>query len=392
VTGLAPSTDRLSHARRIVIKIGSALLVDAETGRLREQWLATLATDVARLKARGQHVLIVSSGAIAVGSKALGLGPRNTLALEESQAAAAFGQIGLARAYQQAMEGDNIRIAQVLLTLADTERRRAYLNARSTLTKLWDFGLVPVVNENDTVATTEIRYGDNDRLSARVASMVDADCLILLSDVDGLYTDDPTRNPDARLILEVGAITPEIEAMAGTAGTDMSTGGMVTKLEAARIATEAGVHMVIAKGAVDHPLSAIENGANATWFTAHDTPVVARKRWISGSLQPSGTITVDDGAARALARGRSLLPAGVTSVGGTFDRGDAVIVKDLTGTELGRGLIAYASDDATRIAGHKSGEIETLLGYRGRDEMIHRDHLALNRAAKDTPKSAPTKT
>jgi len=392
VTGLAPSTDRLSHARRIVIKIGSALLVDAGTGRLREQWLATLAADVARLKARGQHVLIVSSGAIAVGSKALGLGPRNTLALEESQAAAAFGQIGLARAYQQAMEGDNIRIAQVLLTLADTERRRAYLNARSTLTKLWDFGLVPVVNENDTVATTEIRYGDNDRLSARVASMVDADCLILLSDVDGLYTDDPTRNPDARLIPEVGAITPEIEAMAGTAGTDMSTGGMVTKLEAARIATEAGVHMVIAKGAVDHPLAAIENGANATWFTAHDTPVVARKRWISGSLQPSGTITVDDGAAQALARGRSLLPAGVTSVRGTFDRGDAVIVKDMTGTELGRGLIAYASDDATRIAGHKSGEIETLLGYRGRDEMIHRDHLALNRAAKDTHKPAPTKT
>ncbi|MDW3097949.1 MAG: glutamate 5-kinase [Alphaproteobacteria bacterium] len=377
-------SDRLVTAKRVVIKIGSALLVDAASGRMRRDWLQTLADDVARLRARGQQVIIVSSGAIAVGSKALGLGARNTLALEESQAAAAFGQIGLARAYQEALETRDIRIAQVLLTLGDTEGRRSYLNARSTLTKLLDFNLVPVVNENDTVATTEIRYGDNDRLSARVASMVDADCLVLLSDVDGLYTDDPVRNPDATLIREVDAITPQIEAMAGTAGTDMSTGGMITKLEAARIATEAGVHMVIAKGATDHPLKSIEDGANATWFAAHETPVVARKRWISGSLQPSGIITVDDGAAAALARGRSLLPAGVCKVSGTFDRGDAVIVQTKAGVELGRGLVAYASADASRIAGHKSGEIEALLGYRGRDEMIHRDHLALNRAAKDT--------
>ncbi|GAA6155690.1 glutamate 5-kinase [Pyruvatibacter sp. HU-CL02332] len=377
-------SDRLVTAKRVVIKIGSALLVDSASGRMRRDWLQTLADDVARLRARGQQVIIVSSGAIAVGSKALGLGARNTLALEESQAAAAFGQIGLARAYQEALETRDIRIAQVLLTLGDTEGRRSYLNARSTLTKLLDFNLVPVVNENDTVATTEIRYGDNDRLSARVASMVDADCLVLLSDVDGLYTDDPVRNPDATLIREVDAITPQIEAMAGTAGTDMSTGGMITKLEAARIATEAGVHMVIAKGATDHPLKAIEDGANATWFAAHETPVVARKRWISGSLQPSGIITVDDGAAAALARGRSLLPAGVCKVSGTFDRGDAVIVQTKAGVELGRGLVAYASADASRIAGHKSGEIEALLGYRGRDEMIHRDHLALNRAAKDT--------
>jgi len=383
---------RLTQARRVVIKIGSALLVDAASGTMRSAWLRTLADDVARLRARGQQVIIVSSGAIAVGSKALGLGARNTLALEESQAAAAFGQIGLARAYQEALDAHAIRIAQVLLTLGDTEARRAYLNARSTLTKLLDFDLVPVVNENDTVATTEIRYGDNDRLSARVASMVDADCLVLLSDVDGLYTQDPVRNPNARLVPEVDTITPEIEAMAGTAGTDMSTGGMVTKLEAARIATEAGVHMVIARGATDHPLQAIESGANATWFTAHDTPVVARKRWISGSLQPAGTITVDDGAARALAGGRSLLPAGVTAVSGRFDRGDAVIVQDGAGTELGRGLVAYASDDAARIAGHKSGEIEALLGYRGRDEMIHRDHLALNRAAKGTHRTPSDKT
>ena len=377
-------SDRLGKAKRVVIKIGSALLVDAASGRMRRDWLKTLADDVARLRARGQQVIIVSSGAIAVGSKALGLGARHSLALEESQAAAAFGQIGLARAYQEALETHEVRIAQVLLTLGDTEARRSYLNARSTLTKLLDFDLVPVVNENDTVATTEIRYGDNDRLSARVASMVDADCLVLLSDVDGLYTDDPVCNPDATLIPEVPAITRQIEAMAGTAGTDMSTGGMITKLEAARIATEAGVHMVIAKGAVDHPLKAIEGGANATWFTAHDTPVVARKRWISGSLKPSGIITVDDGAAAALAQGRSLLPAGVSAVTGTFDRGDAVVVQTKAGMELGRGLVAYASADASRIAGHKSGEIEDLLGYRGRDEMIHRDHLALNRAAKDT--------
>ncbi len=380
-------SDRLVTAQRVVIKIGSALLVDSASGRMRRDWLQTLADDVARLRARGQQVIIVSSGAIALGSKALGLGPRKTLALEESQAAAAFGQIGLARAYQEALETRDIRIAQVLLTLGDTEGRRSYLNARSTLTKLLDFNLVPVVNENDTVATTEIRYGDNDRLSARVASMVDADCLVLLSDVDGLYTDDPVRNPDATLIREVNAITPQIEAMAGTAGTDMSTGGMITKLEAARIATEAGVHMVIAKGATDHPLTSIEDGANATWFAAHETPVVARKRWISGSLQPSGIITVDDGAAAALARGRSLLPAGVCKVSGTFDRGDAVIVQTKAGVELGRGLVAYASGDASRIAGHKSGEIEALLGYCGRDEMIHRDHLALNRAAKDTPQT-----
>jgi len=373
---------RLTEAKRIVIKIGSALLVDTTSGRVREAWLATLARDVARLRGRGQQVIIVSSGAIAMGCKALGLGARATLALEESQAAAAFGQIGLARAYQHALDDHGIRIAQVLLTLGDTEARRAYLNARSTLTKLLDFGLVPVVNENDTVATTEIRYGDNDRLSARVASMVDADCLVLLSDVDGLYTQDPVRHPNATLIREVPTITADIEAMAGTAGTDMSTGGMITKLEAARIATQAGVHMVIAKGAVDAPLAAIEAGANATWFTAHATPVVARKRWIAGSLQPAGTLFVDAGAAHALGQGRSLLPAGVTGVSGTFGRGDAVIVKDSAGVELGRGLIAYASDDAARIAGHKSGEIEALLGYRGRDEMIHRDHLALNRTAK----------
>lgn len=381
-------TQRLAAARRIVVKIGSALLVDAATGKLRRAWLDTLAADVARLRARGQSVLIVSSGSIALGSRTLRLGPRRSLALEESQAAAAVGQIALARAYQEALETHGLAIAQVLLTLGDTERRRSYLNARSTLTKLLELGVVPVVNENDTVATTEIRYGDNDRLSARVASMVDADCLVLLSDVDGLYTDDPLRNPSATLIREVAEITPEIEAMAGSAGTDMSTGGMVTKLIAARIATDAGAHMVIARGAVDHPLAAIEEGANATWFDAHATPAVARKRWIAGSLQPAGTLVVDAGAERALRSGRSLLPAGVIRVEGTFDRGDAVIVVNEAGQELGRGLVAYADEDARAIAGHKSREIEALLGYRGRDEMIHRDHLALSRTARAAPPSA----
>lgn len=372
----------LRAARRIVIKIGSALLVDAQTGRLRRQWLDTLAEDIARLRARGQQVLVVSSGSIALGCRTLGLGPRHTLALEESQAAAAVGQIGLARAYQEALERHELKIAQVLLTLGDTERRRSYLNARATLTKLLELGVVPVVNENDTVATTEIRYGDNDRLSARVASMVDADCLVLLSDVDGLYTADPARDPGATLIREVPAITPEIEAMAGSAGTDMSTGGMVTKLIAGRIATEAGASMVIARGAIDHPVSAIENGANATLFHAHATPAAARKRWIAGSLQPAGRIVIDAGAERALANGRSLLPAGVVRVEGSFDRGDAVIVASESGRELGRGLAAYGADDARIIAGHKSGEIEALLGYRGRDEMVHRDFLALSPPAR----------
>lgn len=375
-------TGQLDKAKRVVIKIGSALLVDRATGKLRRDWLTTLAADVARLRARGQQVLIVSSGAIALGGRTLGLGPRAKLALEESQAAAAVGQIGLARAYQEALEAHDLRVGQVLLTLGDTEHRRSYLNARTTLTKLLELGVVPVVNENDTVATSEIRYGDNDRLSARVASMVDADCLVLLSDVDGLYTDNPLTNAEARLIPHVPEITPEIEAMAGTAGTDMATGGMVTKLVAARIATDAGAHMVIAKGAVDHPLKAIEDGGNCTWFEAHATPVAARKRWINGSLQPLGTLTIDDGAERALRQGRSLLPAGVSDVAGTFDRGDAVIVRNKAGEELGRGLVAYASDDARQIAGHKSREIEKLLGYRGRDEMIHRDHLALMRSVR----------
>jgi len=369
-------TDRLATARRLVIKIGSALLVDQETGTLRRAWLEALADDVARLRQRGQEVILVSSGAIALGRRMIGLSA-GRLKLEESQAAAAIGQVALAHAYAQVLAERDCIGAQVLLTLTDTEQRRRYLNARSTLTALLKRGAVPVINENDTVATSEIRYGDNDRLAARVTSMIAADCLILLSDVDGLYTAAPETDPDARLIREVAAITPEIEAMAGKPATMVGSGGMVTKLEAARIAVAAGAHMVIASGSIDHPVAALEAGTNCTWFTADASPVAARKKWIAGTLEPCGALTVDAGAARALQSGKSLLPAGITQVSGIFGRGDAVRVIDTAGIEIARGLCAYDHGDAERIIGHKSREIERILGYRGRDEMIHRDDLVL---------------
>ena len=362
--------------RRIVIKIGSALLVDRASGRLREEWLTALIDDVAALAAGGRDLLIVSSGAIALGRGVLGL-PGGALKLEESQAAAAVGQIALARAYAQ-MLGRHGRIAgQILLTLGDTEERRRYLNARSTIGTLLKLGAVPVINENDTVATAEIRYGDNDRLAARVAQMVSADVLVLLSDVDGLYTADPTRDPQARHIPLVERITPEIEAMAGGSASDVGSGGMATKLMAAKIAVSAGCHMVIAAGREPHPLARIEAGARATWFLADGSPVAARKQWIAGTLKPAGEISVDAGAARALGQGRSLLPAGVTAVSGRFDRGDAVVVRGPDGREIARGLCAYSSADAERLCGRQSAELEALLGYRGRDEMIHRDDLVL---------------
>ena len=367
---------RLTEARRLVVKIGSALLVDQDTGTLRRAWLDALAADIARLKRAGQEVVIVSSGAIALGRRMIGLAP-GPLKLEESQAAAAIGQVALAHAYAQVLDDNGFVGAQVLLTLRDTEERRRYLNARNTLLALLKHGAVPVINENDTVATSEIRYGDNDRLAARVSSMIGADCLVLLSDVDGLYTAAPETDPNARLIPEVDAITSEIEAMAGQSGSNVGSGGMVTKIEAARIAVGAGADMVIASGRIDHPLRAIEDGANCTWFTAGASPIAARKKWIAGTLEPAGALVVDAGAARALGSGKSLLPAGITSVEGTFGRGDAVRVVDASGVELGRGLCAYDCADAARIIGHKSREIERILGYRGRDEMIHRDDLVL---------------
>ncbi|HSM96753.1 MAG TPA: glutamate 5-kinase [Rhizomicrobium sp.] len=370
----------MADAKRIVVKIGSALLVNAETGELRRDWLKTLCADVAALKREKKEVILVSSGAIALGRRALGLRP-GVLKLEESQAAAAAGQVRLAQAYADILSGEGIIVAQILLTLGDTEERARYLNARATLKTLLSLGSIPVINENDTVATAEIRFGDNDRLAARVASMMEADRLVLLSDVDGLYTADPTSNSDARHIADVPAITREIEAMAGASVSGVGRGGMVSKLIAAKIATGAGCEVVIAKGAVEHPLRAIEQGAKSTRFHASTTPAQARKRWIAGVLKPQGALIVDAGAAKALAEGKSLLPAGIRQIDGRFERGDAVAVRDSQGNEIARGLCAYNASDAERIAGKKSNEIEAILGYRGRDEMIHRDDLALTGGA-----------
>jgi glutamate 5-kinase len=366
----------LATSKRIVVKIGSALLVDQESGHIRRDWLHALADDVADLRARGKEVLIVSSGAIAAGRRHLGLSAQ-VLKLEEKQAAAATGQIRLAHAYEEALGRHDITVAQILLSPGDTERRRRHLNARATMTTLLSLGALPVINENDTVATAEIRFGDNDRLGARVAQMVSADSLLLLSDVDGLYERDPRTCPDARHIPMVERITPEIEAMAGTAGTGYASGGMVTKLAAARIAMAAGCRMAIVAGETINPLAALEAGARCTWFQASDTPRGARKNWIASAISAAGAVYLDAGAERALGQGRSLLPAGVTRVSGHFERGDLVTVHGAAGQVIARGLAAYGSEDAERIQGHKSREIEAILGYRGRDELIHRDDLVL---------------
>ena len=367
---------RLAKAKRVVVKIGSALLVEEGSGRIRRDWLDALADDVAALRADGKQAILVSSGAIAVGRRHLGL-TQKSLKLEEKQAAAATGQIRLAHAWQESLARHEITVAQVLLTLEDTEERRRHLNARSTLTTLLGFGCVPVINENDTVATSEIRFGDNDRLAARVAAMISADTLVLLSDIDGLYTADPKTDRSARHIPEVAQITPEIEAMAGEAPPGYSSGGMVTKLAAARIAVGAGCRMAIADGRPLNPLRKLAEGMPATWFLPASEPRTARKAWIAGGLKAMGELTVDDGAAAALAAGRSLLPAGVVAVSGHFERGDLVVVRSRAGLELARGLVAYSAAEARRIAGHKSREIEALIGYRGRDEMIHRDDLVV---------------
>jgi glutamate 5-kinase len=367
-----------ASSHRIVVKIGSALLVDRTTGKLRAEWLDSLAADAAALVGDGKQVVLVSSGAIALGRHVLGL-PKGALELEKSQAAAAVGQISLSSAYQDAFRARGITVAQILLTLGDTEERRRYLNARRTIDTLLEHRAVPVVNENDTVATSEIRYGDNDRLSARVASMMSADTLVLLSDIDGLYTAPPGSYPDAKHIPEVRAITPEIEAMAGDAASELSRGGMKTKVEAGKIALASGTNMIIASGKVMHPLRAIADGGLCTWFLAPSDPVSSRKRWIAGQLEPRGILEIDAGAERALLSGKSLLPAGVVRVDGTFDRGDAVIIRGPDGRELGRGLVAYARADADQIIGQKSGAIAAILGHEGRSELVHRDDMALNR-------------
>ena len=367
---------QIASFRRIVVKVGSALLVDSARGQLRHAWLAALAEDVAALHRDGKEVLVVSSGAIALGRNLLKM-PKRPLKLEESQAAAAIGQIALSRSWSEALAHEGVTAVQILLTLGDTEERRRYLNARSTISKLLELKAVPVINENDTVATSEIRYGDNDRLAARVAGMASADLLILLSDIDGLYTAPPNDDPDAQLIPVVPRISAEIEAVAGGAGTELSRGGMKTKIEAGKIATTAGAHMVIGSGKVKNPIRAIEQGARCTWFLAPANPVASRKRWIAGSLEPRGVLHLDAGAVAALRRGSSLLPAGVKKVEGEFTRGDAVILRGPDGAEIGRGLVAYDHDHAERLKGRSSDEIATITGFEGRSAMVHRDDLVL---------------
>lgn len=365
----------LNKSKCIVVKIGSTTLIDAE-GKVRAQWLAAFAEDVAALRKRNVQVIVVSSGAVAMGRKLLGFSPK-AIRLEEKQAAAACGQILLVQAWREALEKHGLQAAQLLLTIDDSENRRRYLNARNTLEVLLEQGVIPVINENDTVATAELRFGDNDRLAARVAQMASADTLVLFSDVDGLYTGNPHKDASAKHIPEVREITREIEGLAGASASDVGSGGMITKIEAGKIALAAGCSMAIAKGEALHPLKTLEEGGKATWFIASSTPISARKHWISGSIAPAGVIVVDDGAADALKNGKSLLPAGVTTVEGSFERGDAVTIRDARGHELGKGLIAYSSEDAARIIGQKTGDIEAILGFKGRNALIHRDDLVL---------------
>lgn len=372
-TAKAPA---LASFRRIVVKVGSSLLVDPDEAAVKRVWLTRLADDLARLHKSGADVLVVSSGAVALGRSVLGF-PPGALKLEDSQAAAAVGQITLARLWAEALHDRGLIAGQVLVTLGDTEERRRYLYARECLTRLLALRAVPIINENDTVATAEIRYGDNDRLAARVATMASADLLVLLSDVDGLYTAPPGSDSSARHIPIVPRVTAEIEAMAGGAASQYSRGGMRTKIEAAKIATTGGAHMLIADGRMEAPIERIAAGGRCTWFLTPSNPVTARKKWIAGSLEPKGAVHVDEGAARALASGKSLLPAGVTRIDGAFARGDCIVIRNAKGGEIGRGLVTYDAVDAARIIGRSSREIESLLGFKGPDEIIHRDDMAL---------------
>jgi glutamate 5-kinase len=367
---------QLAQFKRIVVKVGSSLLVDRARGEVKRDWLHGLTDDLATLHRRGADVLVVSSGAVALGRSVLGLSA-GVLKLEDSQAAAAVGQIALARIWAEALGERQIVAGQILVTLGDTEERRRYLNARETLERLMILRAVPVINENDTVATSEIRYGDNDRLAARVATMASADLLILLSDIEGLYNAPPSQNPDAKLIPVVPRISAEIEAMAGGAASEFSRGGMQTKIEAGKIATSGGAHMVIADGRQRNPVARIGAGAPCTWFLTPSSPLKARKKWIAGSLAPRGVLQIDDGAARAIAGGASLLPAGVKNVEGDFSRGDCVLIRNVQGGEIGRGLVGFDAVWAAKVMGRNSREIAEKLGPEERVEMIHRDDMVL---------------
>ncbi len=366
----------INDSERVVIKIGSALVADIQTGEPYGEWMESLADDVAELRAKGKEVILVSSGAVALGRKMLGL-KTGTLRLEEKQAAAACGQIKLVRQWEKAFARHNIAVAQLLLTMDVSEQRRRYLNARNTLETLLENGVIPIVNENDTVATSQIRVGDNDRLSARVAQMASADVLVLLSDVDGLYTADPTRYDHAEHVPEVEEIDDAIHDMAGTARTDVGTGGMATKVEAAEMAQQAGCHTVIACGLERHPLRELLDGGTHTWFIAEDSVHNLRKQWIAGTLQPLGEVVIDAGAEKALNNGNSLLPVGVVSITGAFDRGDAVLIKNMAGDTLAKGLIAYNDANARQIIGCQTTDIEGILGYKGRDALVHRDDMVM---------------
>jgi glutamate 5-kinase len=365
----------LSAYRRLVIKVGSSLLI-GDDDAVHRGWLEGLAEDIAELQKAGHEVLIVSSGAIAIGSSVLGINRRRAR-LEDLQAAAAAGQVQLVHAWQEALARHEIAAAQVLLTPEDTENRRRFLNARGTLAKLLENGVVPVINENDTVATEEIRYGDNDRLAARVAQLVMADGLVLLSDVDGLYTADPGKDEGAKHIAEVRRVDEDILAMAGETRSAVGSGGMATKVQAARIATHAGCSTIVASGKVDHPLAVLASGGTCTLFRAEGTPAVARKQWLAGALDVRGELRLDDGAVQALRAGKSLLPVGMAEVVGAFRRGDVVTLVDASGKELGRGLAEYSDEEARELAGRQSEEIEKRLGYRGSSVMVHRDDLVM---------------
>ena len=365
----------LLKAKRLVLKIGSSLLVNEKTGQVKNTWLNALADDILNAYERGQQVIIVTSGAVAVGRKVLNLSTDKKLLLPQKQAAAAVGQIRLAHYYQEVLAERGLKVAQILLTLDDSENRKRYLNARNTLNTLLDLGVIPVINENDTVATSEIKVGDNDRLAARVAQMASADALVIFSDIKGLYTANPRKDPAAKLIPVVEKLTPEIEAMADGVGSSVGTGGMATKLMAARLCMEAGCDMAIALGSELHPLTRMLKTEECTWFLADKTPISARKAWIGGAIKPRGTLVLDQGAVKALDQGKSLLPAGIKAVKGSFERGDAVTLEDENGCFLGKGLTAYNAHDAKAIAGKHSNEIESILGYHGQDEIIHRDDL-----------------